>query len=250
MIPTDRSVRGDHVLLQAALNGARSKGDHPAVPVTLEELRDDAVACVAAGAAAIHLHPRHRQGRESLDPALVDEVVATVRAGCGVPVGVTTGSWIEPDRQRRLAMIGAWTTPDYASVNLSEPDAPEMMAALLRAGVGIEAGISTTADAERLARTGLAGEVTRILIEPVDLAVAAAVAVVDDLHRTLDRLGFTAPRLQHGEGDTAWLLLADAGRRGIATRIGLEDTLAEPTGERTSGNAALVRSARALVTGG
>jgi uncharacterized protein (DUF849 family) len=40
------------------------------------------------------------------------------------------------------------------------------------------------------------------------------------------------------------VLLADAVRRGISTRIGLEDTLYEPNGERTAGNEALVRAAR------
>jgi len=36
-------------MLQATLNGALSKPDHPAVPVTIEELAEDAVTCVAAG---------------------------------------------------------------------------------------------------------------------------------------------------------------------------------------------------------
>ena len=38
-------------LLQAALNGDREKADHPATPVSVEELERDASACVAAGAA-------------------------------------------------------------------------------------------------------------------------------------------------------------------------------------------------------
>jgi uncharacterized protein (DUF849 family) len=45
------------------------------------------------------------------------------------------------------------------------------------------------------------------------------------------------------------VLLSDAIRRGIATRIGLEDTLYEPDGERTAGNEALVRAARKLGAG-
>jgi hypothetical protein len=38
-------------------------------------------------------------------------------------------------------------------------------------------------------------------------------------------------------------------RRGIDTRVGLEDTVLEPNGERTTGNAALVRAARATGAG-
>jgi uncharacterized protein (DUF849 family) len=45
------------------------------------------------------------------------------------------------------------------------------------------------------------------------------------------------------------VLLTDALRRGLDTRIGLEDTLYEPDGTRTRGNAALVRAACTLGAG-
>lgn len=70
---------------------------------------------------------------------------------CDVPVGVTTGGWIEPDLDRRRAMVGAWRAPDYTSVNLSEPGSIQIMHTLLDAGIGIEAGVWTVADGERLA---------------------------------------------------------------------------------------------------
>jgi uncharacterized protein (DUF849 family) len=159
---------------------------------------------------------------------------------------VSTGAWIEPDLVRRLELIRAWRAPDYASVNLSEPGAAEVMAALLHAGVGIEAGVWSVEDAERLAASGSGGEVTRVLVEPVEAGAAGAVGVVEDIHRALDALGLAAPRLQHGDGDATWVLLTDAIRRGLDTRIGLEDTLHEPDGARTTGNAALVRAAVGL----
>lgn len=235
--------------LQAALNGDLTRDAHGAVPLSAEELARDAVACVAAGAGALHLHPRDAAGRERLDPAVVDPVVRRVREACGVPVGVSTGAWIEPDRARRLALVRAWRAPDYASVNLSEPGATGIMHALIAAGIGIEAGIWTVEDAERLAASGLGGQVTRILVEPVAARAADAVALIEDIHGALDSLGLTAPRLQHGDGEATWVLLAAAIRRGLDTRIGLEDTLYEPDGARTMGNAALVRAACALGAG-
>jgi uncharacterized protein (DUF849 family) len=234
-------------MLQATLNGALTKEDHPAVPVSADELARDAAACVAAGAEAIHLHPRDAGGRESLDPEVVNAVAAQVREACAVPVGVSTGAWIQPDLARRLDLVRAWRAPDYASVNVSEAGAAEVMEALLGAGIGIEAGVWSVEDAERLAATGLAGDVTRVLVEPVEVGAEKAVAVVDEIHRALDRLGITAPRLQHGDGEATWILLVDAVRRGIDTRIGLEDTSHEPNGRVTTGNEALVRAARALI---
>jgi uncharacterized protein (DUF849 family) len=237
------------VMLQAALNGPFTKREHPALAVSVEELARDAAACVAAGARAIHLHPRDSEGRERLDAEVVDEVVTKVRKACEVPVGVTTGAWIEPDLGRRLELVRAWRAPDYTSVNLSEPGATEIMRALIQARIGIEAGIWTVEDAGRLAASGLAGQVTRILVESVEVSAAEALELVEDIHRALDRLGLTAPRLQHGDGEATWALLTDAIHRGLDTRIGLEDTLYEPNGERTAGNEALVRAARKLGAG-
>lgn len=107
------------------------------------------------------------------------------------------------------------------------------MTALIQAGVGIEAGVWTVEDAERLAASGLGEQITRILVEPVD-AGANALEAVDDIHRALDSCGLTAPRLQHGDGEATWVLLTDAVRRGLDTRIGLEDTLYEPHPETSS----------------
>ena len=198
---------------------------------------------------AIHLHPRDAAGHERLDAATVDATVIAVREACGVPVGVTTGGWIEPDLDRRLTLIRDWHAPDYTSVNLAEEGAVAVMETLIGAGVGIEAGISSVEDVELLATSGLGGQLTRILIEPVDVSPDDALDVVAELHRALDHAGIAAPRLQHGDGAATWIILADAVRRGIDTRIGLEDTVTGPGGAQIAGNADLVRAARACGAG-
>ena len=208
------------MLLQATLNGPLTKADHEAVPVTLEELASDAAACVAAGARAFHVHPRDASGAESLEARVVDPVVAAVKEPHGMPVGVTTGVWIEPDLPRRLRLIRAWTRPDYTSVNLSEPGAVEVMRALLETGTGIEAGVWTVEDAELLVSTGLADRVTRVMIEPVEVSRTDAVPLVGAIHEILDRADVRAPRLQHGDGEATWILIEDAVRHaaGLDTR--------------------------------
>jgi uncharacterized protein (DUF849 family) len=174
-------------------------------------------------------------------------VAVTVRDACGVPVGVSTGAWIEPDVQRRTELVRAWSGPDYASVNVSEDGALEIMRALLDAGVGIEAGVWTVEDARRLAAWRLGEQLTRVLVEPVDVDPRGAVALMDDIHQALDEAGIAAPRLQHGDGDATWVLIEDAVRRGLDTRVGLEDTQYDPDGERVSSNQALVRCARRIM---
>jgi uncharacterized protein (DUF849 family) len=222
------------MLLQAALNGPLTKDDHPAVPITPAELARDAKACVAAGAGAIHMHPRDQDGRESLHVSVIDAVVNEVRAACGVPVGVSTGGWIEPDLNRRLELISEWSEPDYASVNVSEDGAFEVMRALRARGIGVEAGVWSVEDARALNTSGLAGDLTRILVEPVDVRASEAVALVAAIREEVKG----GPILQHGDGEATWVLVEDAARHGLDTRIGLEDTHSD-----TAGNEALVHAA-------
>jgi uncharacterized protein (DUF849 family) len=236
-------------MLQAAVNGDRSKADHPAVPVTEDELIRDVRECLAAGAAEFHIHVRDADGQPTLDPAHVDRAASAARAAGARAAGVTSVADIEPDLQRRLALICRWTRPSYSSVNLCEDGAVEVMRALLAAGIGIEAGVWTPGDAEALVSCGLASQVTRVLVEPGEAQGGKddAISMVAAIHEILDRADVTAPRLQHGDGELTWILIEDAARRGLDTRVGLEDTLYLPDGSRARNNADLVAAARRLL---
>ena len=152
------------------------------------------------GAKSFHLHPRDEAGKERLDAATVDRVVAAVRGRHGQPAGVSTGAWIEPDVDRQVALVSRWTQPDFATANLSEAGSLEVMWALLQAGIGVEAGVWTVADADLLAGCGLAGRMLRVCIEPVEVSRANAIDLVSAIHAALDRGKVCAPRLQHGDG--------------------------------------------------
>ncbi|WMS44122.1 3-keto-5-aminohexanoate cleavage protein [Acuticoccus sp. MNP-M23] len=235
-------------MIQACLNGDRTKRQNPAVPVTVAELSAEAVAACAAGASALHLHPRGGDGAETLAPELVAACLAAVRAAVpGVPVGVGTSVGIAPGGAARLRHIAAWETlPDYASVNLNEPDAPENMALMRQKGIGIEAGIWTLGDAERFVALPHRDECLRILIEVISPDPDAARAEYHAITGVLDGAGVTRPRLLHGLDGSAWAMIAEAGRDGLDTRIGLEDALLMPDGTPAPGNAAMVTAARAL----
>lgn len=235
------------MMIQAALNGDRQVQAHPTLPLSPRQLSEDAMACARAGAELIHLHPRDSAGYEHLTDAVINRVVRRVKIVSGVPVGVSTGEWIQPDLRARLNDIREWNGVDYASVNLCEPGAEDVMDVLTERGIGIEAGVGTIADIDRLKAYGRFGGIARILVEPWGDELRSdaedALRYVRFLHDRLDAIGITAPRLQHTEGRHTWLLVEDALRRGLDTRIGLEDTLLNPDGSRTSGNAELVRHA-------
>ncbi len=238
------------ILIKACLNGARAVGSHGRLPVTPAALVADAKAVLAAGAGAVHVHVRDRIGRETLDPATVEETVRQIRDACpGLPVGVSTGAWIEPDSARRVRQVRDWSAPDFASVNLSEPGHAEVMDALLAAGIKVEAGIFTPGDVQRLGRTGLVDEIFRVLVEPGsgDDPVPDQVVLAAAIERALTAADVRAPRLHHGAGPATWDVLRAAVALGRDIRIGLEDTLTDVDGRPAASNAALVRSARKII---
>ncbi len=170
-----------------------------------------------------------------------------IRARVPVPVGVATGAWAEPDPAARVERVRSWTVlPDHASVDWHEPGADELAGALLERGVAVEAGVRSGTDgAARFARSPLAPRVLRVLAEVTDPDAATAEETARAL---LSALGAAhgRPVLLHGEEGGAWPVLRLAGRLGLATRIGLEDTLLLPDGRRAASNAELVTAALAL----
>lgn len=236
--------------MQAALNGRRTRSEHPAVPITPAEIAAEGRDVVAAGACSIHFHPRGADGRETLHAEPRAASLRALRAVCpGIEISVTTGLWIEGDARLRLEHVAAWTElPDLASVNLGEEGALDLMHALLARGIGVEAGIAVAADARALVASGLGPRCARALLEPEGDA-ATALAELDAIERELVRGGLGIPRLTHGYHAAAWEVLDRAAALGHDARIGLEDTLTLPDGRVATGNAALVAACVARLAG-
>lgn len=232
-------------MLQACLNGSRGKDFHPHTPLTPSELAADAAAVVAAGAGELHLHPRDADGAETLAPATVAAALEAIRARVpGIPVGLSTHAGIAGDR---LDAVRGWKAlPDYVSVNLIEPDAPEMIALVLSRGIGVEAGLWSVADAERFVKLPQARECLRILIEINEQDEAEGLAAAAAIRTVLAAASLDVPVLQHGYDATVWPLYRDALMRGLDGRIGLEDGRHLPSGEEAADNAALIKAALVL----
>jgi uncharacterized protein (DUF849 family) len=235
--------------LEAAINGSRSPSDHPALPLTPAEQAWTAAACRGQGADAVHVHVRDHQGRESLAAGAVAALMTAMRdAAPGLPVGISTGAWIVPDPVARVSRVRGWRDrPDFASVNFDEPGSADLAGALLALGVGVEAGLASPAAAEAFVASGLARRCLRVLVEPQEETLPEALATSASIEQVLTGAGIMLPRLLHGTEVTVWPLVAEAGRRGYETRIGLEDSLLLPGGELAPDNAALVAAARRIL---
>lgn len=234
------------LILEACLNGDRLRADHPDVPISADELAREARAVVAAGADAIHAHPREPGGRQTMGPRQCSAAIAAMRAAAPhTPVGVTTVASIEPDPSRRVALLRRWTEkPDFVSVNWSEDGAAALLAACVERGIGIEAGIWTEDDARRFADSGLTKFCLRALVEPLADRGREALAAAERMVKILAPTEL--PLVVHGHDRTAWAVLRWAVAHGHGIRIGLEDALTLEGGLPVRGNAELVAAAKRL----
>jgi len=207
------------------------------VPLTPAELASDAKAVRDAGAFAVHVHPRAAGGEQTLAAKACDAAVAAIRAAVrALPVGLSTSEGIDPDPFARAAAFKSWHhRPDFVSVNLSELGWGGIMRAALHAGIAVEAGLESPAEAEELARSPFAHRIVRALVE-VDGGEPEARAISQLIPRGVSQLW-------HGYGDRTWEVIAAAATAGFDARVGLEDVLVLPDGRVAADNAELVAAA-------
>jgi len=133
-----------------------------------------------------------------------------------------------------------WTAPpDVVSLNLVEAGSIELGHVLLERGIGIEAGVFTHDDVDRLLAAPWAGQVRRVLVEVIFEHEAPAAV---ELARALDArvAGLGRPRLWHGDGQASWAVVDAALEAGHDVRVGLEDSLIGRDGGPAAGNAGQV----------
>ncbi len=230
--------------VKVCLNGGRSRREHLSVPLTPAELAADAALARAGGAFAVHLHPRAADGAQTLDARACDAAVAAIRAAVpGLPIGLSTSEVIDPDPFARAAAVTSWRQrPDFVSVNFSELGWGGIVRAALHAGIAVEAGLSTSSDAEELARSPFAHQVVRALVEVEGGAEDAwAVSRLIPEH---------VPQLWHGFDELTWEVVAAGAAAGFDIRIGLEDVLVLPGGRVAADNAELLAAALELTAPG
>ncbi|MEY8840054.1 3-keto-5-aminohexanoate cleavage protein, partial [Cribrihabitans sp. XS_ASV171] len=147
--------------IMVALNGARRrKGDHPALPLTLDEIVTTARACRAAGADALHLHVRDAEGGHSLDPARYAEALEALSEIDGLALQVTTeaaGIYGPQEQYDCLAVLRAgWASVSLREIARDPQIAPRLYALCADEGIRVQHIAYDAADLSLLAkwRTG------------------------------------------------------------------------------------------------
>lgn len=249
VVPPGRSP----VIVAVAPNGARkTKADHPAVPITAEEIAATAAACRDAGAAMIHLHVRDADGRHSLEVETYRAATAAVRAAVGrdLVVQVTTEAVgrYRPEEQMRVvralrpeavSLAVREIVPDEAA----EPEAAAFLAWVEAEGILPQYILYSDDDLRRfddlIARGVVPGE-RQLVLFVLGRYTKGQTSEPRDL----------LPFLDANSRDHLWSVCAFGPREAVCAiaaaalgghvRVGFENNLHLPDGTLAADNAALV----------
>jgi 3-keto-5-aminohexanoate cleavage enzyme len=252
--------RGRVVVTVAPNGGRKTKVDHPALPLTSDELARTAAECLERGASMIHLHVRDAEGRHCLDPEAYRATIAQIcqEVGDRLVLQITSESLghYSPAEQRAAVLK---TNPEAVSLALRElaPEARDerdfcvFLGKLKQMRVWPQIILYTPAEAERL------GAMVKRGLIPFDKLAVLYVLGRYSLTRTAsarDLLPFIAPDMPRfaswsvcafGRRETA--CVTAAALLGGHARVGFENNVALPDGARAGSNAELVgAAARAL----
>lgn len=123
MATRERAPAGP-VVIEAAINGGRSRSEHPGVPCTPEEVATEARRCAEAGASVVHIHARSGGDVWSASPAWYVAAIELIRTEEPVPlISLTSirpaGVPVNPVLSLLDVLSrGKRTRPDLISVNL------------------------------------------------------------------------------------------------------------------------------------
>lgn len=111
----------DKLIISAAVTGAfLSKEQHPALPVTPEEIRDEVKRCYDAGATIAHLHARHPEPNLD-DYRVIGGIVKLVNQSCPIITQLGTGVRSRfgeiRTEEERLNFLDVKPVPDMMTIN-------------------------------------------------------------------------------------------------------------------------------------
>ena len=98
----------DPVVITVAPTGPlTTRKEHPAVPLTPEEIGIAVAEAHEAGAAVAHVHARDEEGRPTAEPAIYAAIVDEIRSRCDIVVQASTGVGLTVHETERLKIISS-----------------------------------------------------------------------------------------------------------------------------------------------
>lgn len=249
----------------------------PYLPITPEQIANSCLEAARAGAAIVHIHVRHPDGRPSMELAHYREVVERLRAADeDVVINLTTGpgqrfipseadpgvtapgtTLMRPERRvphvqalrPELCSLDLNTMFSGSSVVINTPANLALMAELIAdAGVKPELEVFDTGDIQLGNHFIEQGRLEASSLFQIVLGVRyGAIATPETLMYLKSLLPSSAHWSAFGVGRWEFPMLAQAWLLGGHVRVGLEDNIYIEKGVLAKSNAALVAKAARIV---
>jgi len=248
---------GGELVLTAAIVGAElTRAQTRWLPITPQEVADEAARCREAGAAVIHLHVRDDDGSNTQSAERFAAVIEAIRRKCDCIVQPSTGGAVGmsiDERSGPLACKPEMATLNCGTINFgddvfvnSRPDIRKLAAKIRAAGAIPELECYEVGHVEEALSLAAEGVIGKPLHFQFVLGVKGAAPARDDVVQYLRTL---VP------ADATWAVAATgrfqqpmtelAMRLGGHARVGLEDNIYLSKGVLSEGSAPLVARAAA-----
>lgn len=110
------------LIINAAITGmVPQKKDSPYIPISVEEIIQDATACCRAGASIVHIHARDKNGAPTCDKGVYAEIISGIREKCpDLIICASTSGRIHNTFESRSQVLELENNlkPDMASLTL------------------------------------------------------------------------------------------------------------------------------------
>ena len=108
----------DKAIITAAVTGSiHTPTMSPYLPITPQQIADEAVRAYEAGAAVCHLHARNPEtGMPVPDTSLMKEIITSIKSRCNIVICITTGGGLGMTVEQRVAPVTLFK-PELASFN-------------------------------------------------------------------------------------------------------------------------------------
>jgi uncharacterized protein (DUF849 family) len=108
----------DKAVITAAITGSiHTPTMSPYLPITPQQIADEAVRAYEAGAAVCHVHARNPEtGMPVADTNLMQQIITSIKSRCDIVVCITTGGGMGMTVEQRVAPVTLFK-PELASFN-------------------------------------------------------------------------------------------------------------------------------------
>jgi 3-keto-5-aminohexanoate cleavage enzyme len=248
---------GEDIVLTAAIVGAELTRElTPYLPITPQEIADEAARCCDAGASIIHLHVRDGAGKSTQSGERFAQVIDAIRRKCDCIVQVSTGGAVGMSIDERTGSLAC--RPEMATLNCgtinfgddvfinSRRDIRAIAAQIRAAGTIPELECYEIGHIEEALALVAEGAIARPLHFQFVLGIKGAIPAREDVvhfMRALVPEGATWGVAAVGRWQQPMTELAM--RLGGHARVGLEDNIFASKGVLAEGSAPLVARAAA-----